>query len=394
MLVGIEMPCGSKYHPRFVAVLTLSICAEIMHINGIYESWPHFKNLCLSLVIYSLIIQQVARFINRNILNDERKIKHLQELVLKFYEREELDANNIPILKAGIRKAKFILEWYLTFSFIVYHIPIITSWIISYINGQNIIFGELRLPFTTLNTRIEFAVNSFLVLAMSIILYVLFMLSDMIFIYQTYQIIPMSEILIRKLRILGIKLIDQKILIHKKSLKFGHCNARVRKQLIKESMVLERNLLEIEDRLFELIKEHEAYNNYIKKIIDSYQYTAFMALSLNSIALSLSLIAIRFVSIPIGCALSVILLFQVLLPCTNGHLINKQNEKLLDAVNDFPWYELSVKKRKIFLQSILVCQHTRTLTLPIIKQVDMELFTNFINASYSYFMVMIKFVKN
>jgi hypothetical protein len=177
-------------------------------------------------------------------------------------------------------------------------------------------------------------------------------------------------------------------------LTFGHCNAQVRKQSIIELLVLERNLLEMEDQLFELIKEHEGYNNYIKKIIDSYQYTAFMALSLNSIALSLSLITIRFDSIFIGCALSAILLFQVLLPCANGHLINTQNEKLLNAVNDFPWYELSAKKRKIFLQFVMVCQHTEKLTLPIIGYVDMELFTNFVNASYSYFMVMLKFAKN
>jgi hypothetical protein len=327
-------------------------------------------------------------------LDDEGKIKNLHKLALKFYEREELDVSNIPILKAGISKTKFILECYLTFSFVIYHIPIITSLIISFINDQNILFGAVRLPFTTLNTRTGFAVNSFFVFAMSFVVYVLFMLSDMIFIHQTYQIIPMSEIFIKKLQILGIKLIDQKALINHKSLSIGHCNAQVRKQSIKEIAILERNLLEMEDQLLELIKEHEAYNNYIKKIIDSYQYTAFMALSLNSIALSLSLITIRFDSIPIGCALSAILLFQVLLPCANGHLINKQNEKFLDAVNDFPWYELSVRKRKSFLQFVLVCQHTKRLTLPIIGHVDMELFTNFVNASYSYFMLMLKFVKN
>ncbi|CAG9798248.1 unnamed protein product [Chironomus riparius] len=354
MFVGIEMPSGSKYHPRFVAVLAMSICAEIMHINGIYESWPHFKNLCLSLAIYSLIIQQVARLINRNILDDEAKIKNLQMLALNFYKREELDETNIQILKAGIKKTKFILEWYLTFSFIVYHIPIVTSWIISYINDQNIIFGELKLPFTTLNTRFEFIINSLLVFIMSFVVFVLFMLSDMIFIYQTYQLIPMSEIFTRKLQLLGKKIIDQKNLINIRALTVIYYKRKLQKQSVNESLILERNLLEIEDQMYEIIKEHEIYNNYIKKIIDSYQYTAFMALSLNSIALSLSLITIRFVSIPIGCALSVILLFQVLLPCANGHLINKQNDKFLDAVNDFPWYELSVKKRKIFLQFLLL----------------------------------------
>ena len=192
MLVGIEMPSGSKYHPRFVAVLILSIIAEIMHINGIYESWPQLKNLCLSIAIYSLIIQQVARLINRNVLDDEGRIKDLQKLVLNFYEREERDPNNIPILRAGIGKTKLILEWYLTFSCVLYHIPIITSWIITYVNGQNVTFAELQLPFTSLDTRTGFLINSLFVFMMSFLLYILFMLSDMIFIYHTYQVIPMS----------------------------------------------------------------------------------------------------------------------------------------------------------------------------------------------------------
>jgi hypothetical protein len=256
------------------------------------------------------------------------------------------------------------------------------------------IFGDLRLPFTSLETRLEFAINSILAFFMSSLLYMLFMLSDTIFIYQTYQMVPISEILILKIQLLGTQLINQKNLMDSKCLQLVHHKAEIRKQSSNELLILERNLKYIEDQLSEIVKDQEAYNNYIKKIVDSYQYTAFMALSLNSIALSLSLIAIRFVSIPIGCALSAIVLFQVLLPCTNGHLISKQNKKLLDAAYDFPWYELSVKKRKVFLQFLLVCQQTRKLSLPIIGNVDMELFTSFVNASYSYFMLMLKFVRN
>lgn len=398
MIVGVEMPNGNKYHPRFLVVLVISIIAETMHQVGIYENWPNLKKLCFPLIIYSLIIQQMARLINRNLLNDEKKIRNLQVVVLNFFKEEELDPENIPILKNGARKTRLFLYAYLTVSFIVYHTPLVTSLVISYVSGRYATFAEFRLPFTTLDNAVGFTINTLLTALITEMVYILSMLSDMIFIYHTYQTLPMSDIFVRKLKLLGIKLVDYKMTIDKQFDLPATSNQKCLKQRLADyqSMyaIMKKNIKDIEDELEDIIIRHEAYNNYIKMMIDSYQYTAFTALSLNSIAIGLALITLRFVSIPIGIAATTILLFQVLLPCVNGSFIQQQNEKVVFAVFNFPWYELSVSKRKIYLQFFLVCQKTKILTLPIIGNVDMGLFTHFVNASYSYFMAVWKIVKN
>ena len=391
MVAGVEMPDGKKFHPRFVAFLIVYTIAGIMHLNGIYQTWPRFNKLCLLFAFYSLIIQLLARLLNRFNLDDEKRITDLKNLVISFYEKEEVNINLLPILKSGVKNTKYTMQSYLALSSIVYHIPIIASWIISYKNGVFEMFAQLQLPYISYESLTEFIFNSFFVLMTSTAMFLSFMIQDMTFIFHTSQTVPMVDVLIYKLQGLGTKLTNSRKTAERKLLELS--STRLRNQQIIQYMISGKILRNTENELDQIIKEHENLNNYLTQMITSYQYTAFMALSFNSVALGLSIISARFVSIPIGCAVSLIFVFQVLLPCTNGQLIIRQNEKLLDAVYDFPWYELSVKKRKTFLQFLLVCQHTKKLTLPIIGNVNMNLFTNFVNASYSYFMFLIKFVK-
>lgn len=394
MMFGIEMP-NTKFHPRYIFVHIVMTIGGVMHINGIYETWPQFTKLCLPFAIYFLVIQLVARLINRVNLDDEKRITDLKNTVVNFYKQEEVNTNLLLILKRGANSTNHAIKSYLALSFIIYHTPIIASWIVSYRSGVYELFAQWRLPYTSNEILTEYMINSFFALITSLAVYLSFMHQDMVFIFHACQTIPMAEVLSCKLHLLGVELVQSKENMENQCLKIKELsNRNLRNWRVAEYLIAKKSFEDIEDKLHEMIIQQETYNNYIKQMVKSYQATAFMALSLNSVALGLTLITFRFVSIPIGLAFSAILLFQVLLPCANGYLINKQNEKLLDAVYDFPWYELSAKKMKSFLQFLLVCQHTKTLTLTIIGDVDMELFTNFVNASYSYFMFLVEFVKH
>jgi hypothetical protein len=64
----------------------------------------------------------------------------------------------------------------------------------------------------------------------------------------------------------------------------------------------------------------------------------------------------------------------------------------LAKVCSFPWYELSNRKKKMFLQFIHLVQNSTELIAPIVGDVDMELFTDVMNGGYSYFNYFYNFV--
>jgi hypothetical protein len=75
-----------------------------------------------------------------------------------------------------------------------------------------------------------------------------------------------------------------------------------------------------------------------------------------------------------------------------GTIVSHQNEKLLRAVCNFPWYNLSVKKQKVYMQFIHQCQQATSIDLHIIGTFDMELFTNIMNLSYKYLNFVMNFM--
>ena len=84
---------------------------------------------------------------------------------------------------------------------------------------------------------------------------------------------------------------------------------------------------------------------------------------------------------------------EVLIPCTIGTVIEHQHDRLLDELCAFPWYELSLKEQKIFLQLIHKCQYLNSLELPLVGDVNFELLKDILNAAYSYCMYILNFVQ-
>jgi hypothetical protein len=147
-----------------------------------------------------------------------------------------------------------------------------------------------------------------------------------------------------------------------------------------------------EEQLVELIKEFHDYNDYIGLVFKYAELTFFMALLCNSIGIRLTVIVMRFFSTAIGISYLFILILQVTMPCLIGTMILTQNEKLLNALWSFPWYELSLKNQKVFLQFIHACQNAKHFNLLVIGTLNMELFMSVINGSYTYLMYILKFM--
>ena len=57
---------------------------------------------------------------------------------------------------------------------------------------------------------------------------------------------------------------------------------------------------------------------------------------------------------------------------------------MLQIVCEFPWYQLSAKHKKVYLQFIQICQNTPTIRIPIFGDLGMELLKHLVNCAYSY----------
>jgi hypothetical protein len=145
-------------------------------------------------------------------------------------------------------------------------------------------------------------------------------------------------------------------------------------------------------RLKNLIEEHNGYSDYVLRIMTFREMITFTTLYVNFIGIGLSLVAIRFTSPWFAVSALIIFVIQVFIQCFEGTLVAVQNEKLLENLHEFPWYELSNSQKKIFLQFLCICQNSSSFKLPIFGDVDMELFTNIMQASYSFLMYVIKFI--
>jgi hypothetical protein len=73
--------------------------------------------------------------------------------------------------------------------------------------------------------------------------------------------------------------------------------------------------------------------------------------------------------------------------------ILRQKEKLLNELYAFPYYELSNSKQKMILQFIHLVQNSSEFKIPLIGGLNMELFTDVMNCSYTYFMFLLEFFK-
>jgi hypothetical protein len=360
----------------------------VMHINGLYQNRSDVLKLISPLSVFPIITQIIASLVSRVLEWDSGPILRTHDIALKFFEKEEKNEVHRQLLDTTIDTAFLTLKWYLIVSSIIYHVPIITALLVSLWKQEYILAINAHMPFTNPQTLFGYILNMVLQLMGSTMIFVIFMLKDVHLMIYPLQITTMVEIF-------GLKLdqLAQQLKECKKQKSSRPSNSRVQNEA--ERMMIEfecKKKLEIMELQFiVLIKEFEVYDHFITNILTYISATAFVNLSTNSVGIGLLLLEICLVSIPIGLALVSIILFQVLLCCAVGTLVSTQNKKLLDAVCGFAWYELSPKMRKVYLQFIHRCQNITEFELPIVGQVDMELFTSIVKSSYSYLNYLLNF---
>jgi hypothetical protein len=369
---GVLIPKG------LLVILIFFTVIIVMYLNGLYQYRSQFVKNIPSIAVSSLVIQMIAAFITRFTGKDNEPIYAAHEIVHKFYTKEEKNERHGTMLNTTIDKAILALKAYILTSFMFYHTPVAVSLILSIVKRDYVIALNMCLPYTDLNTLIGFFINMILTTFASTLLWFLLGIREIQAIFYPMQFVSMIEIFKMKLEKFGEQLSE-------KSPEPSTSQA-VSISLTEHSRVI------IEKQLIDLIKEFEACNQYKSHCLDYMEYMAFIALSTNSVSIGLCLLYIRLFSVPIGLSLGLLFAFQVFIPCVIGTIISTQNEKLLQAVCEFPWYKLSPKMMKVYLQFIHQCQNTTEFELPIVGEFNMELFTHITHASYSFLAYLLNFI--
>ncbi|KAG5681811.1 hypothetical protein PVAND_011219 [Polypedilum vanderplanki] len=388
-IIGATTFDGTILNKRLICAGLVGFTGQIIHFFGIQENLKDFASVCNSLAIYSFIIQILIRYGNKIIFNDDVVIHSLLGTITAFFDREEQIHEHRPVLIKNLKILKILLNGYLVFFFIIYTIPNPTSWILSWYTGEFILIVPIDLPFIDPKTLIGYIVCSSILMFYSVFVYVCLMIGDILFIYLVYQCVPMMDIYCLKLKKFGdnlIKIKNEKIQSVEPS-----TSKLTKKQLLKKR---EEKILKNQNQLIDFIKEFHVYNCYLETLIQFMKFTTFGALSMNSLAIGMAIVVALNYSKAIGLYMATSLFFQVFVPCIQGTLMLHQKEKLLNELYDFPWFELSKDKQKIFLQFIHLCQNSNELEIAIVGDVDMELFKDIINGAYSYFIYLKDFVKN
>lgn len=162
--------------------------------------------------------------------------------------------------------------------------------------------------------------------------------------------------------------------------------------LLQNHLITESRKISITNRLIEIIKYYHEYNDFIASTQNFLNVILFFAISTNAIGVAMCVVIALKLSISIGLAGFVILLFQIAVPCILGTIIAVQNERLSDILWSFPFYELDIAEQKIFLQFLQFAQTSKKIKVPIFGDVNMELFKNVLNCGYSYFMFIWNFI--
>lgn len=338
----------------------------VMQLNGIYQCWPNVLEICQCLLYMPLSLQAVVRFYTLIFRNDQSVNLELHQIAENFYEIHESNEKYASVLTSRIKSIRF---WIFTLSSIYLFIYVIQTPVaiaFSFYTDDYVFFTPNYLPLIEPRTPFGFVVNSVFHSCVTVVAFSVFIVLDYMFFLYGFQVIPMVDITIMKIEELGDEINDQK---------------------------------STKEKFIKLIQEIERYNEYICKIVYFMKFPCFASLILDSIAICLCILVSLSNSSTLALASlsfagAVGFFFQVISPCIIGTVISHQNARITMQLEAFPWYEMSRSEQKTFLQLIHYCQNLKKLSMPILGNVDMALFTHIVNTSYSMFNFILNFVHN
>jgi hypothetical protein len=397
--IGFYRFNDKEFNSRVLIIFFLSAVGIMMTAHGLYQIWPDIPNICNSLVIATFMAMIAARFINKLIRDSNASIQGLFKITIAFYEKEERIVDHRPVLHAHLKLLISLLKFFFLFSLFGVCVVSPIAWTASWYTGEFILLAPVYLPFTDpYGSLLWYIINSSILTAYVLLLFFMFMTADVLYIFFIYQSVPMVEIYCMKLRKFGEKLVHVKT--QKITEQVGPSTSKNHSRDLWNHAVylaLKRDKA-IEIAIFEshfitLIKEFNTYNEYVAAVLFFMELTTFASMSLNSMAIAMAIVVMLYYSKAIGGIMILYLFSLVFTPCVQGTVILHQKEKLSNELWNFPWYELSNSKQKLFLQLIHLAQNANELTVPIIGDIDMELFAEIMNGAYSYFNYLYNFVE-
>jgi hypothetical protein len=265
--------------------------------------------------------------------------------------------------------------------FIVIHTPFVGMLVSTTLTGTYQLIAPVYLPYVDASKLYGFIINAFIQLILTAFTFLTIVAQDSQFIFIGYQVSLMFNILSMKFREFGHILSSRKLESRR------NLRGLVRKHFMKIPSGNGK------DKLISLIKDYCEIRQFTSLLFKEMRIPVFFTLTTGSLALCLSTLTMLSYSKVIGALGMFFYSSQVATVCIIVTFVTFQYEKFLDVINGFPWYLLSKSEQKIFLQFIQVCQNYDDFELPMIGNVDMELFTTVVNAGYSYFMFIWNFVE-
>jgi len=154
------------------------------------------------MLVYFLAIQAVAKGISRFKNNDEKIVPEIEEIIDKFYQKNEKNENFRQVLSFHLRIFKPILLVLLVVYFLAFHSPLPLGWIMTWISGEPKVFIPIKFPYIDLNTTFGYLFVQFFLTLVSTSLFAVFV-GDVYNFYLTLQTVLMVNILNCKIDELG-----------------------------------------------------------------------------------------------------------------------------------------------------------------------------------------------
>jgi len=392
-IYGAHNQNGALMTWRIFGCISFGLLIIIMQINGMIHIWPNFLKICNSSIIESIVVQLIVRVSNRFIRNDEKIVQRIQKHINNFYRREEQNIQNRLILNSFLKNIELGLKAYCVLGLIPFCAPSVSALVSSIVSREYFLFVPFRIPFTDPeNSLTEFIVHSTVLFIGSLLNGIILISGDAFFLYFILQTIPMINMLKIKFRAFGFDVLN---FHEQKKINIDQLPSTSRQEIAMKKKMYDQWIStrrKLESRLIDIIRECQEYDEYVKLCHLYMEMTIFVAILMNSFSIGLAILIAYSSSYTIGISAFLIFFIEILILCLLGSIVIYQNEKLLNELCSFPWYELSVPTRKIFLQTIHMCQNLTYLEIPIFGNLGMELFTRILNEAYAYLMFILNFV--
>ncbi|KAG5676406.1 hypothetical protein PVAND_006244 [Polypedilum vanderplanki] len=329
---------------------------QAMAFNRIYESFHNTGELCCLLAIESFGINVAVRYVCELLLDTAKLRTDLIEIVKNIYKRDEQNHKYRLILEKNLEFISLTLKNMTRIFLMVCLIANFTAWIASWLTGEFILVAPIYMPWIDPQTLSGYIISSAILLFFTFWIYLVFLPAESKFFVTTLQTIPLIDVYCMKFQNFGEELKKSKI----QKPEIEKVEQSTSKEAKVETVKAESELrpeTDIERKLIVLIKEFNEYDDFLKTFFKSIEIPTFVVLSINATAIGLAVLTTLYYSKVIGAILVGFFFFQVFIPCSQGTIISNQKKKLLIAIWDFPWYELSLKNQKVFLQFLHLCQN-------------------------------------